>query len=41
MGKLRQIFRKWIDRMVEKSMQRQANRMFDKSRIKYRDGDNT
>ena len=41
MGKLRQIIRNWFDRQIEKSMQRQANRMFDKSRIKYRDGDNT
>jgi heme O synthase-like polyprenyltransferase len=41
MGKLRQWFRMWFDRQIEKSMQRQANRMFDKSRIKYRDGDNT
>ena len=41
MGKLRQWFRNWLDKHVERSMQRQANRLFDKSRIKYRDGDNT
>lgn len=41
MGKLRQWFRNWLDKQVEKSMQRHANRLFDKSRIKYRDGDNT
>jgi hypothetical protein len=41
MGKLRQWFFRWFDKQIEKSMQRQANRMFDKSRIKYRDGDNT
>ena len=41
MGKLRKWFRNWLDIQVEKSMQRQANRLFDKSRIKYRDGDNT
>jgi len=41
MGKLRQWFRKWFDQAIERSMQRQANRLFDKSRIKYRDGDNT
>ena len=41
MGKLRKWFRNWLDKAVERSMQRQANRLFDKSRIKYRDGDNT
>ena len=30
MGKLRQWFRKWFDRQVEKSMQRQANKLFEK-----------
>ena len=28
MGKLRQWFRKWLDRQIEKSLQRQANRIF-------------
>jgi len=28
MGKLRQWFRKWLDRQVEKSLQRQADRIF-------------
>ncbi len=36
MGKLRQWFRKWFDRQVEKSFQRQANRLFEKGR-KYDD----
>ena len=41
MGKLRQIIRNWFDRQIEKSMQRQANRMFAKHNVEYRDGDNT
>ena len=41
MGKLRQIFRKIIDRLIEKSFQRQADRLFQKSQVKYTDGDNT
>lgn len=41
MGKLRQWFRKWLDRQIEASFQRQANKLFDKSRVKYRDKDNT
>jgi len=41
MGKLRQIIRKWIDRMVEKSFQRQADKLFMKHKVKYRDIDNT
>jgi len=28
MGKLRQWFRNWFDGQIEKSMQRQANRLF-------------
>jgi hypothetical protein len=28
MGKLRQWFRNWFDRQIEKSMQRQANILF-------------
>ena len=32
MGKLRQWFRKWFDRQVEKSFQRQANKLFEKGR---------
>ena len=41
MGKLRQWFRRWLDRQIELSFQRTANRQFDKSKVKYRDGDNT
>lgn len=41
MGKIRQIIRKWIDRMVEKSLQRQSDKMFMKHKVKYNDGDNT
>ena len=32
MGKLRQWFRNWFDRQVEKSMQRQANKLFERGR---------
>lgn len=32
---------KWFDKMIERSFQRQANRLFDKGDVKYRDGDNT
>lgn len=28
-------------KLIERSFQKQANRMFEKSRVKYRDGDNT
>ena len=41
MGKLRKWFRRWFDKQIEKSFQRKANRLFDKSRVKYQDGDNT
>ena len=41
MGKIRQWFNKLIDKMIEKSFQRQANKLFDKAKIQYRDGDNT
>ena len=41
MGKLRQIFRNIIDRLIEKSFQRQADKLFEKSGKLYRDGDNT
>ncbi len=41
MGKFRQIIRKWIDRMIEKSFQRQADKLFSKHNVSYRDGDNT
>ena len=41
MGKVRQwisiVFNGWMER----SMQRTANKLFDKSQIEYRDGDNT
>ena len=32
MGKLRQWFRKWFDSQVEKSFQRQANKLFERGR---------
>ena len=32
MGKLRQWFYKWFDRQIEKSMQRQANKLFERGR---------
>ena len=32
MGKLRQWFRMWFDRQLEKSLQRQADRLFFKGR---------
>lgn len=41
MGKLRKIFRKLIDRLVEKSFQRQADKLFMKHQVKITDGDNT
>jgi len=41
MGKLRQWFFKWLDRQVERSMQRQADRLFMKHKVKITDGDNT
>ena len=41
MGKLRQIFRKWIDTMIEKSFQRQADKLFMKHQVKTTDKDNT
>ena len=41
MGKIRKWLRNWFDIQIEKSLQRQANRLFDKAKIQYRDGDNT
>lgn len=41
MGKLRQIFRKMIDRLIEKSFQRQADKLFMKHQVKVTDKDNT
>jgi len=32
MGKLRKWFRNWFDKQVEKSMQRQANKLFLKNK---------
>jgi len=32
MGKLRQWFRRWLDREIEKSFQRQANKLFMKGK---------
>ena len=41
MGKLRQILRKMIDRLIEKSFQRQADKLFMKHQVKVTDKDNT
>ena len=41
MGKIRKWFNKVIDTMVEKSMQRQADKLFMKHQVKTTDGDNT
>jgi hypothetical protein len=41
MGKIRKWFNKLIDTMVEKSMQRQADKLFMKHQVKTTDGDNT
>ncbi len=41
MGKLRKWFNKLIDTMLEKSMQRQANKLYMKHQVKTTDGDNT
>jgi len=41
MGKIRQWFNKLIDKMIEKSFQRQANKLFAKHQVHTRDGDNT
>jgi hypothetical protein len=41
MGKLRQWFRRWLDRQIELSFQRKADKMFKKHEVEYRDGDNT
>jgi len=40
-GKLRQILRKMIDRLIEKSFQRQADKLFMKHQVKVTDKDNT
>ena len=41
MGKIRQWISVILNRWMERSMQRHANKLFDKSKINYRDGDNT
>ena len=41
MGKLRQWITFLVDRLVEKSLQRKANKQFMKHDVVYRDGDNT
>ena len=41
MGKLRQILRTMIDRLIEKSFQRQADKLFMKHQVKVTDKDNT
>jgi len=34
MGKLRQWFRRWFDKKIEQSMQRQADKLFEEGRKK-------
>ena len=41
MGKIRQWFNKLVDKMIEKSFQRQADKLFMKHQVKTTDGDNT
>ncbi len=41
MGKLRQWLRRWFDKRIEKSFQRQADKLFMKHQVKYTDNDNT
>jgi hypothetical protein len=41
MGKLRQWLRRWFDKRIEKSFQRQADKLFMKHHVKYTDNDNT
>ena len=41
MGKLRQWFRDWFDRQIEKSFQRQANKQFMKGKEKHEKTTNT
>jgi hypothetical protein len=41
MGKLRQWFRSWVDKQIEQSLQRKANKLFMKHKVKTVDGDNT
>lgn len=41
MGKIRKWFNKLIDTMVEKSIQRHADKLFMKHKVKTTDGDNT
>ena len=41
MGKLRQWFRDVFDKWVERSFQRQADKLFAKHQVKTTDGDNT
>lgn len=41
MGKLRKWIQKFFDKMIERSFQKQANRLFMKHQVKTTDGDNT
>jgi hypothetical protein len=41
MGKVRQWIARWFDYHLERSLQRQANKLFAKHSVEYRDGDNT
>lgn len=39
--KLQQMIGNWMSSVLEKALQRNANKQFDKYTIEYRDGDNT
>lgn len=41
MGKLRKWIKDFFDKMIERSFQKQANKMFMKHQVKTTDGDNT
>ena len=41
MGKLRKWIKDFFDKMIERSFQKQANKMFMKHQVKATDGDNT
>jgi hypothetical protein len=39
--KLQQIIGEWFNKILERSLQKNADKQFDKYKIEYRDGDNT
>jgi hypothetical protein len=41
MGKIIKRIKKFFDKIIERSFQKQANRMFMKHQVKTTDGDNT